>query len=152
MKIFDEIAKHGHEQVALCHDQATGLRAVIAIHNTILGPALGGVRMWPFASEEEAIADVIRLAKLDERPVTVLVCLVSLGRLAKSVLIEFSAQVGVEIGLLVGLEELHRQNDGAFLLGEQPQQLELIATADRVAMKLTEGDDVWVSQVLVLRK
>jgi len=63
MKIFDEIAKHGHEQVVLCHDQATGLRAVIAIHNTILGPALGGCRMWPFASEEEAIADALRLSK-----------------------------------------------------------------------------------------
>jgi leucine dehydrogenase len=63
MKIFEEISKSGHEQVVLCHEQSTGLRAVIAIHNTICGPALGGCRMWPFESEEEAIADALRLSK-----------------------------------------------------------------------------------------
>jgi len=63
VKIFDAISKYGHEQVVLCHEQATGLRAVIAIHNTICGPALGGCRMWPFESEEEAIADAMRLSK-----------------------------------------------------------------------------------------
>ncbi len=42
MKIFDAISKYGHEQMVLCHERATGLRAVIAIHNTICGPALGG--------------------------------------------------------------------------------------------------------------
>jgi len=63
MKIFEEISKYGHEQVVLCHEQATGLRAVIAIHNTICGPALGGCRMWPFESEEEAIADAMRLSR-----------------------------------------------------------------------------------------
>ena len=63
MKIFDAISKYGHEQVVFCHEQATGLRAVIAIHNTICGPALGGCRMWPFESEEEAIADAMRLSR-----------------------------------------------------------------------------------------
>jgi leucine dehydrogenase len=63
MKIFDAITKYGHEQIVLCHDKATNLRAVIAIHNTILGPALGGCRMWPFESEEEAIFDAIRLSR-----------------------------------------------------------------------------------------
>jgi leucine dehydrogenase len=63
MKIFEEISKYGHEQVVLCHEQATGLHAVIAIHNTICGPALGGCRMWPFESEEEAIADAMRLSR-----------------------------------------------------------------------------------------
>jgi leucine dehydrogenase len=63
MKLFDAVTKYGHEQIVLCHDQATNLRAVIAIHNTILGPALGGCRMWPFASEEEAIFDAIRLSR-----------------------------------------------------------------------------------------
>jgi len=63
MKIFSEIAKRGHEQIVLCHDAATNLRAVIAIHNTILGPALGGCRMWPFESEEEAIFDAMRLSR-----------------------------------------------------------------------------------------
>jgi len=63
MKIFEAISKYGHEQIVLCHDEATNLRAVIAIHNTILGPALGGCRMWPFESEEEAIFDAIRLSR-----------------------------------------------------------------------------------------
>jgi leucine dehydrogenase len=63
MKIFETMAREGHEQVVLCHDAATNLRAVIAIHNTILGPALGGCRMWPFETEEEAIQDALRLSK-----------------------------------------------------------------------------------------
>ena len=63
MKIFEAITKYGHEQIVLCHDEATNLRAVIAIHNTILGPALGGCRMWPFESEEEAIFDAVRLSR-----------------------------------------------------------------------------------------
>ncbi len=63
MKIFETMTHAGHEQVVLCHDEATNLRAVIAIHNTILGPALGGCRMWPFESEEEAIQDALRLSR-----------------------------------------------------------------------------------------
>ena len=63
MKIIETMANSGHEQVVLCHDEATNLRAVIAIHNTILGPALGGCRMWPFKSEEDAIQDALRLSR-----------------------------------------------------------------------------------------
>jgi leucine dehydrogenase len=63
MKIFENVSKFGHEQIVLCHEEATGLRAIIAIHNTILGPALGGCRMWPFESEEEAISDAMRLSR-----------------------------------------------------------------------------------------
>src|SRR5690606_23781040 len=46
-----------------CHDEATGLKAIIAIHNTVLGPALGGTRMWHYASEQEALTDVLRLSR-----------------------------------------------------------------------------------------
>ncbi|MEO6318079.1 MAG: Glu/Leu/Phe/Val dehydrogenase dimerization domain-containing protein [Acidimicrobiales bacterium] len=53
----------GFEQVAYGHDAASGLRAIVAIHSTVLGPSLGGTRFWPFASEEEALVDVCRLAK-----------------------------------------------------------------------------------------
>ena len=53
----------GHEQVVFCNDASTGLRAIIAIHNTVLGPALGGTRMWPYASDEEALKDVLRLSR-----------------------------------------------------------------------------------------
>jgi leucine dehydrogenase len=53
----------GHEQLVFCRDPASGLRAIIGIHNTVLGPALGGTRMWPYESEDEAINDVLRLSR-----------------------------------------------------------------------------------------
>ncbi len=62
MRIFEKLAEHRYEQLIFCHDESTGLQAIIAIHDTTLGPALGGCRMWPYASEDEAITDVLRLA------------------------------------------------------------------------------------------
>jgi len=53
----------GHEQVLFCNDPSTGLKAIIAIHNTVLGPALGGTRMWSYASEADALTDVLRLSR-----------------------------------------------------------------------------------------
>lgn len=53
----------GHEQVMFCYDKETGLKAIIAVHNTVLGPALGGTRMWNYKSEEEALNDVLRLSR-----------------------------------------------------------------------------------------
>lgn len=61
--IFGTLSQLGHEQVVFCHDEATGLKAIIAIHNTVLGPALGGTRMWNYANEQEAITDVLRLSR-----------------------------------------------------------------------------------------
>jgi glutamate dehydrogenase/leucine dehydrogenase/ketosteroid isomerase-like protein len=61
--VFDAITTTGHEQVVFGHDQATGLRAVIAVHDTTLGPSLGGVRMRPYATEDAALADVLRLSR-----------------------------------------------------------------------------------------
>jgi len=52
-----------HEQVVFCNDKNSGLKAIIAVHNTILGPSLGGCRMYPYASEAEAMTDVLRLSK-----------------------------------------------------------------------------------------
>jgi len=63
MEIFDRLASKKHEQIVFCNDEVSGLRAIIAIHDTTLGPALGGTRMWPFKSEEEAIIDVLRLSR-----------------------------------------------------------------------------------------
>lgn len=64
MGTFELIAKHGgHEEVVFCHDPDVGLKAIIAIHNTALGPALGGTRMWNYKSEDEALVDVLRLSK-----------------------------------------------------------------------------------------
>jgi valine dehydrogenase (NAD+) len=59
----DELSAAGHEQVVFCRDQATGLKAIIAIHDTRLGPALGGTRFYPYASEGEALTDVLRLSQ-----------------------------------------------------------------------------------------
>lgn len=61
--IFATLAEMGHEQVVFCSDDATGLKAIIAIHNTVLGPALGGTRMWNYATEAEALNDVLRLSR-----------------------------------------------------------------------------------------
>jgi len=63
MGLFERMARDGHEQVVFCYDKATGLRAIIAIHDTTLGPALGGCRMWPYATEEDALEDALRLAR-----------------------------------------------------------------------------------------
>jgi len=61
--ILDKMDQMGHEQVLFCRDKLTGLKAIIAIHNTILGPSLGGVRMWNYKSELEALEDVLRLSR-----------------------------------------------------------------------------------------
>ena len=52
-----------HEQVLFCNDPDTGLRAIIAVHNTVLGPSLGGTRMWAYKNEAEALKDVLRLSR-----------------------------------------------------------------------------------------
>jgi len=61
--IFEMLEHDNYEQILFCQDKQTGLKAIIAIHDTTLGPALGGTRMWPYASEEEAVIDALRLAK-----------------------------------------------------------------------------------------
>ncbi len=61
--IFSQIESRGHEQLVFSYDPHTGLKAIIAIHNTVLGPALGGTRMWHYSSEADAIHDVLRLSR-----------------------------------------------------------------------------------------
>lgn len=63
MSVFDNSAFDGHESVHFFADPASGLRAIIAIHSTKLGPAVGGCRMWPFADEEAALTDALRLSR-----------------------------------------------------------------------------------------
>lgn len=61
---FEILSQHGdHEQVVFCNNKDVGLKAIIAIHNTALGPALGGTRMWNYKNEEEALVDVLRLSR-----------------------------------------------------------------------------------------
>lgn len=63
MNVFDEMQSKDHEQVIYCYDRGSNLKAIIAIHNTILGPALGGCRMWPYENETEALNDALRLSR-----------------------------------------------------------------------------------------
>jgi leucine dehydrogenase len=61
--VFDAVAREGHEQVLYGYDKVSGLKTIIAIHSTALGPALGGTRFFPYASEDDALNDVLRLSK-----------------------------------------------------------------------------------------
>jgi len=61
--VLTDMSVYDHEQVVFCQDQATGLKAIIAVHNTVCGPALGGTRMWNYATEAEAVTDVLRLSR-----------------------------------------------------------------------------------------
>ena len=62
--VFDAIAREQeHEQVVFCRDKEAGLKAIIAVHSTMIGPALGGTRLWPYATEAEALKDVLRLSR-----------------------------------------------------------------------------------------
>jgi len=63
MAFFDLADFDDHEQVVFCSDNASGLKAIIAVHNTKLGPAVGGCRMWDYASDEEALVDALRLSR-----------------------------------------------------------------------------------------
>ncbi|MEZ5437913.1 MAG: Glu/Leu/Phe/Val dehydrogenase dimerization domain-containing protein [Lysobacteraceae bacterium] len=61
--IFETLSTTGHEEVVFCHNKDAGLKAIIAIHNTVLGPALGGTRMWAYKTEQDALNDVLRLSR-----------------------------------------------------------------------------------------
>lgn len=61
--VIGQMSLHNHEQILFCNDNATGLKAIIAIHNTVLGPSLGGTRMWNYKNEMEALNDVMRLSR-----------------------------------------------------------------------------------------
>jgi leucine dehydrogenase len=63
MNIFEQLQSRAHEQVVFCHDAVTGLRAIVAIHDTTLGPALGGTRMWSYATDGDALVDALRLSR-----------------------------------------------------------------------------------------
>src|SRR6195952_324955 len=61
--LFDQMNTYGHDKLVFCSDPDTGLKAIIAIHDTTLGPALGGTRMWAYKTENDALRDVLRLSK-----------------------------------------------------------------------------------------
>ena len=61
--IFSQLQAYNHEKLVFCQDKHTGLKAIIAIHNTVLGPGLGGTRVWNYANDAEALNDVLRLSR-----------------------------------------------------------------------------------------
>jgi leucine dehydrogenase len=61
--VFGQLSFDNHEQIVFCNDKDTGLKAIIGIHNTVMGPALGGTRMWKYNNEWEALNDVLRLSR-----------------------------------------------------------------------------------------
>jgi leucine dehydrogenase len=61
--VIAQMSQYNHEQLLFCNDNETGLKAIIALHNTVLGPALGGTRMWAYNNEMEALNDVLRLSR-----------------------------------------------------------------------------------------
>ena len=61
--LFSHLELTNHEQVMFCHDKESGLKAIIGIHNTALGPALGGTRVWKYTNESDALNDVLRLSR-----------------------------------------------------------------------------------------
>ena len=63
MELFELIGQHDHEQVVFCHDHSCGYKGIIAIHNSVLGPALGGTRFWNYASDQDAFIDALRLSR-----------------------------------------------------------------------------------------
>ena len=63
MNTLEMIREYGHEEVAFFNNEKAGLKAIIAIHNTKLGPAVGGCRLYPYAKEEDALFDVLRLSR-----------------------------------------------------------------------------------------
>ena len=63
MSVFEQLEQRSHEQVVFCYDPVTGLKAIVGIHDTTLGPALGGTRMWSYKDEASALRDVLRLSR-----------------------------------------------------------------------------------------
>ena len=63
MEIFNLLSELGHEQVVFCHEPSCGYKGIIAIHNTVLGPALGGTRFWSYGNDQEAFVDALRLSR-----------------------------------------------------------------------------------------
>lgn len=63
LELMNQMSTHDHEQILFCQDKQTGLKALIAVHSSVLGPGLGGTRMWVYRQEQDAIQDVLRLSR-----------------------------------------------------------------------------------------
>ncbi|WP_141004807.1 Glu/Leu/Phe/Val dehydrogenase dimerization domain-containing protein [Nocardioides humi] len=135
----DELGTAGHEQVVFCRDEATGLRAIIAIHDTRLGPALGGTRFHPYASEAEALTDVLRLSQGMTHKAAA--AGIALGG-GKAVIIGDPATVKTP-ALLAAYGRFVDSLSGRYLtaadVGTTAQDLDVVATATRYVVGSTGG-------------
>lgn len=114
MNLFEMLGQLGHEQVVFFHHRESGLRCVIAIHSTLLGPALGGLRMWPYASETDAVRDVLRHSK--SMTYKAAIAGLNLGG-AKAVIIG-NPETGKTEALLRGLGRYINSLGGRFIVSE----------------------------------
>lgn len=142
MTLFDAPDFRDHEQVVFASDDATGLRAIIAIHDTRRGPALGGCRFWAYGSEDEAIADALRLS----RGMTYKSALarLPLGG-GKCVVLGGAAEVKTPAllrALGLAIERLHGRYITAEDVGVSPHDLRIVgeATAHVAGLPETSGD------------
>jgi len=140
MSVFEAPEYDDHEQVLFFNDETCGLRAIIAIHNTRLGPALGGCRMWPYENEAAAIRDVLRLSRGMTYKAAVLDCGLGGG---KSVIIGDShAQKTPE--LLHAMGHAIAEFDGRYIVGEDigtnPDDMRVIREVTRSVSCLRKED------------
>ncbi|MDQ6524912.1 Glu/Leu/Phe/Val dehydrogenase dimerization domain-containing protein [Nocardioides sp. LHD-245] len=135
----DELGTAGHEQVVFCRDAASGLRAIIAIHDTRLGPALGGTRFYPYASEAEALTDVLRLSQGMTHKAAA--AGIALGG-GKAVIIGDPATVKTP-ALLAAYGRFVDTLSGRYItagdVGTSAQDLDIVATATRHVVGSTGG-------------
>lgn len=140
MSIFEAPDYDAHEQVSFFHDEQSGLRAIIALHSTTLGPALGGCRMWPYESESEAIRDVLRLSRGMTYKAAVLDCGLGGG---KSVIIGDSRQ-DKSPALLQAMGRAIQTFGGRYIVGEDigtnPDDMREIRSVTRSVSCLRKED------------
>ena len=140
MAIFIAEEFDGHEEVIFTHDSCTGLRAIIAIHSTRLGPALGGCRMFRYASEEDAVRDVLRLSR--GMTYKAAVAGVALGG-GKSVIIgDPRKEKSRELLLAMGraIERLNGRYIAGEDIGTNPEDMGIIRQQTKSVSCLTESD------------
>lgn len=140
MSVFEAPEYDAHEQVSFFHDEHSGLRAIIAIHSTVLGPALGGCRMWPYESEAAAVRDVLRLSRGMTYKAAVLDCGLGGG---KSVIIGDSRNHKTP-ELLRAMGQAIQTFDGKYIVGEDvgtnPDDMREIRSVTRSVSCLRKED------------
>ena len=137
MEIFEKVTHSGHEKVLFGRDSASGYRGIIAIHSTVLGPAIGGTRLWDYSSEEEALTDALRLSR---------------GMTYKNALpgLPFGGGKAVIIGKAVSREAIFRSHGkfvetlgGKFItaedVGTSPADMEIVRSETRHVGGLLRG-------------